>query len=144
MLMKDIQKVGKIGQDKFFAILKKHDLLTERKKSYTRTTNSYSKNNYLCDLVFGGNKNKLTKSQQKRYYSNNGEALKAFQARKTKGMNLSDRVWNLAQQFRSEVESGIDLVVRETFRDRIEQKLTFGIGEGKSANVIKLRGKKSH
>jgi hypothetical protein len=92
-----------------------------------------NKNNYLCDLVFGENKDSLTESQMKKYYSNNSEALKAFQTRKTAGMNLSDRVWNLSEQFRSEVESGIDAVVRETFKDKIEQKLAFGIGEGKSA-----------
>lgn len=49
-----------------------------------------NKNNYLCDLVFGENKDSLTESQMKKYYSNNSEALKAFQTRKTAGMNLSD------------------------------------------------------
>ena len=45
------------------------------------------------------------------------EALKAFQQRKTNGMNLSDRVWNYTDQFRQELELALDI----------------GIGEGRSA-----------
>ena len=41
MLKEDLQVVGKIGRDKFCNILRKHDLLVKRKRSYTRTTNSY-------------------------------------------------------------------------------------------------------
>ena len=47
----------------------------------------------------------------------NLEALKAFQQRKTGGMNLSDRVWNYTEQFRQEMELALDI----------------GIGEGRSA-----------
>lgn len=41
ILQKDLQQAGKIGRDKFFGVLKKNRLLVERKKSYTKTTNSY-------------------------------------------------------------------------------------------------------
>jgi transposase InsO family protein len=41
MLQKDLQQAGKTGRDKFFEILKRNGLLVERKRSYTRTTNSY-------------------------------------------------------------------------------------------------------
>ena len=41
LLKNELQSVGKIGRDKFFGILKEHNLLVERKKSYTRTTNSF-------------------------------------------------------------------------------------------------------
>jgi transposase InsO family protein len=41
LLKGDLQAAGKIGRDRFFKILKNNNLLIERKKSYTRTTNSY-------------------------------------------------------------------------------------------------------
>ena len=41
MLKQDLHKVGNIGRDKLFDILRKNDLLVKRKKSYTRTTDSY-------------------------------------------------------------------------------------------------------
>ncbi len=40
-LYDDLQKIGKIGRDKLFDILRKNDLLVKRKKSFIRTTNSY-------------------------------------------------------------------------------------------------------
>jgi len=41
LLKEDLQIVGKIGRDKFYDILRKHGLLVCRKRSYTKTTNSY-------------------------------------------------------------------------------------------------------
>lgn len=41
LLGDDLQKVGKIGRDKFFDILRDNDLLVAPKRSYTRTTHSY-------------------------------------------------------------------------------------------------------
>lgn len=38
---------------------------------------------------------------------NNSAALQAFQQRKTNGMNLSDRVWNLTSQMRAQIEMAI-------------------------------------
>ena len=46
LLKDDLQSVGKIGRDKFLKILKKHHLQVERKRSYTRTTDSYHR--YYC------------------------------------------------------------------------------------------------
>lgn len=37
----DLLKIDKIGRDKFFDILRKHELLVKRKRNYARTTNSY-------------------------------------------------------------------------------------------------------
>lgn len=48
------------------------------------------------------------------------EALEAFRTRKQNGLGLSDRVWNLTNQFKSELELALDV----------------GIGEGKSADAI--------
>lgn len=71
-----------------------------------------NKNNALCDLVFGDNKYKLTKEQERRYYSNNENALEAFLKRKTAGLNLSDRVWKYTSQLKAEIEMGLDLGIR--------------------------------
>lgn len=65
--------------------------------------------------------NPLFKSiQVGHYYQRNLEALEAFQIRKTNGLNLSDRIWNMSQQFKSELEMSLDL----------------GLSEGKSASEI--------
>jgi hypothetical protein len=71
------------------------------------------KNNALCDLVFGNNKSKLTREQERKYYSNNDKALDAFLKRKTAGLNLSDRVWKYTDQFKTEIEMGLDLGLRD-------------------------------
>jgi Transposase and inactivated derivatives len=41
VLKEDLQHIGKIGRDKFFDILRMNALLIERRRSYTKTTNSY-------------------------------------------------------------------------------------------------------
>jgi len=71
-----------------------------------------NKNNVLCDRVFGDNKYKLTREQERKYYNNNDKALEAFIKRKTAGLNLSDRVWTYADQFKNEIEMGLDLGIR--------------------------------
>lgn len=71
-----------------------------------------NKNNALCDRVFGDNVGNLTKEQYRRYYSNNDDALQAFLQRKTKGLNLSDRVWRYTEGFKTEIELGLDLGIR--------------------------------
>lgn len=41
MIKDKLSEIGKIGRDKFFDILRRNGLLVERKKSFTRTTNSF-------------------------------------------------------------------------------------------------------
>jgi hypothetical protein len=72
-----------------------------------------NKNNVLCDRVFGENKSRLTKEQTRKYYNNNDKAREAFIKRKEAGLNLSERVWNYAEQFKSEIEMGLDLGIRD-------------------------------
>jgi hypothetical protein len=71
-----------------------------------------NKNSALCDRVFGDSKYKLSKAQERRYYSNSDKALEAFLKRKTAGLNLSDRVWNYTNQFKAEIEAGLDHGIR--------------------------------
>lgn len=54
------------------------------------------------------------------YMNRNLEALSAFQARKKAGLKLSDRVWQYTNQFKKEIELGLDV----------------NLGEGKSAAQI--------
>lgn len=72
-----------------------------------------NKNDELCNVVFGKNVKKLTTEQERRYYRNNGNACDAFKTRKIAGLNLSDRVWNYTNQFKTEIEMGLDLGLRD-------------------------------
>ncbi len=72
----------------------------------------------MADIVRSvAKKTKLPKAVISEYQRHNLNALNAFQNRKTDGLKLSDRVWKYTNQFRNEIEMGLDL----------------GIGEGKSA-----------
>ena len=73
---------------------------------------SNNKNNELARQVFGDNVGKLTKEQERRYFSTNGAARDAFIKRKTDGLGLSDRVWKYTNQFKDEIELGLDIGIR--------------------------------
>lgn len=70
------------------------------------------KNDELARQVFGDNVGKLTKEQERRYFSTNGAARDAFIKRKTDGLGLSDRVWKYTNQFKDEIELGLDIGIR--------------------------------
>ena len=63
------------------------------------------------------NTSKIEKDLLERMQDRNLDALKTFQGRKVKGMSLSQRVWRYTEQFKDQIEMGIDV----------------GIGEGRSA-----------
>lgn len=71
-----------------------------------------NKNDELCRQVFGDNVGRLSKAQYRRYFKNNEEARDAFLARKVQGLNLSDRVWKYTNQFKEEIELGLDIGIR--------------------------------
>lgn len=71
-----------------------------------------NKNNELARRIFGDNVGKLTPTQYKRYFTNNEPARDAFIKRKTDGLTLSDRVWRYAEQFKAEIELGLDIGIR--------------------------------
>jgi len=79
---------------------------------------SAQKNDALVDSL--AKKTGITKEQIRKWKQPNLEALEAFQERKTQGMNLSERVWNLTDQFKQELEMALEL----------------GLGEGKSAAAL--------
>ena len=81
------------------------------------------KNDALVDEYFGVNVSELSTEQQRRYYTNNAEAQEAFKIRRENGLNLSDRVWRYSDQFKDEIEMGIDI----------------GLGEGLDADELSRR-----
>lgn len=73
------------------------------------------KNDKMVDSIVGSSK--LSKAQISAWKQPNLNALEAFQSRKIEGLNLSDKVWNITDQFKGELELALDI----------------GLGEGKSA-----------
>lgn len=71
-----------------------------------------NKNSELANRVFGRNVGRLTQAQYRRYYSTNDAARQAFAQRRVGGLNLSQRVWNLTEQFKQELEMGLDVGIR--------------------------------
>lgn len=74
---------------------------------------SNEKNDALCDSVLAEAARISSYYRKARYYRTNIEARDAFLARKESGLTLSDRVWRYTDQFKDEVEMGIDLGLRE-------------------------------
>lgn len=66
------------------------------------------------------NTSKLSKDELEAMQGRNLDALQAFQARKVGGMDLSQRVWRYTQQFKEQIEVGLDV----------------GLGEGRSAQEL--------
>lgn len=71
-----------------------------------------NKNNELSRRVFGDNIGRLTQAQYRRYFSTNDNAREAFLQRKEQGLNLSERVWRYTNEFKDEIELGLDVGIR--------------------------------
>lgn len=69
------------------------------------------KNDELVDYLFA--KTGISREQIEQFYNRNLEALEAFQGRKEGGLGLSDRVWKITEQYKGEVELGIDVALGE-------------------------------
>ena len=84
-------------------------ILNGIKSEWTLANN---KNSELARQVFGDNVGKLSQEQYRRYFSSNDNAREAFEKRKVNGLNLSDRVWRYTDQFKAEIELGLDVGIR--------------------------------
>lgn len=71
-----------------------------------------NKGSELARVVFGRMAGKLPKFAERRYFTTNEEARAAFLARTSEGLNLSDRVWRYTRQFKTEIELGLDVGIR--------------------------------
>lgn len=71
------------------------------------------KNNELSRLVFGDALKSMTQSELSRYIKGSAAASEAFASRRADGLKLSDRVWGYTDMYRSEIEMGLDIGIRE-------------------------------
>lgn len=96
-------------------------ILNGIKSEWTLANN---KNSELARQVFGDNVGKLSQEQYRRYFSTNDSAREAFEKRKVNGLNLSDRVWRYTDQFKAEIELGLDIGIRNGLSaDEMSQEL---------------------
>lgn len=104
--------------DQLFEDFAKNIEVTIQNNSSREWLLAEKKQKQLVDAI--AKKTSLNKALINKYNRPNMEALFAFQNRKIGGLRLSDRVWNYANQFRNEIELGLDI----------------GLGEGKSASAL--------
>lgn len=67
------------------------------------------KNDGLVDYLF--EKTGIDREMIEQFYNRNLDALEAFQGRKDGGLGLSDRVWKITEQYKTEIELGIDVAL---------------------------------
>lgn len=65
----------------------------------------------IVDNVLKGYHTSRKDARNERYYRDNSEALQAFQTRKEKGMNLSDKLWDQSQAYREELQDVISAAI---------------------------------
>lgn len=104
--------------DKLFDTLHKNLVLTITEGNREEWLLSAAKNDAMVDGLFGHMA--IFSERAKQWKQPNLKALDAFQNRKERGMNLSDRVWKLTHQFKGELEMALEL----------------GLGDGKSAAAL--------
>lgn len=67
----------------------------------------------LIATAFAGLSAVELEERKAKYLTNRDDAREAFKTRKENGMNISDRVWRYTDQFKEEMEMGIDLGLRD-------------------------------
>lgn len=73
--------------------------------------NACEHNDQLVQAIFG--KKSIGDHHFARFFQRNEEAMDAFLSRKTAGMNLSQKVWNLTGLYKTELENSLDLAIGE-------------------------------
>lgn len=71
------------------------------------------KTSALIATAFAGLSAEELEERKAKYLTNRDDAREAFKTRKENGMNISDRVWRYTDQFKEEMEMGIDLGLRD-------------------------------
>ncbi|MCM1576989.1 MAG: hypothetical protein NC035_08435 [Bacteroides sp.] len=79
------------------------------------TSDEWKKSNQLQDMLadkvlqaYTGNKDR---KKYTHYYQTNSSQLKAFQRRKDKGMNISAKLWNQAEEYKTELEEVLSVAI---------------------------------
>ncbi len=70
------------------------------------------KNDALVMSAFGSKKD-FDKTRFARYFNRNESAFEAFQERQVGGLGLSQRVWQLAEQYKQDMELALDVGLRD-------------------------------
>ena len=73
--------------------------------------NSNELQDLLADKVIRAYNVKRGDSRTKKYYQVNNDALQAFQQRRDNGMNLSDRLWNQAEDYKKGLETTLSTAI---------------------------------
>lgn len=73
--------------------------------------NSNELQDLLADKVMKAYNVKRGDSRTKKYYQVNNDALQAFQQRRDNGMNLSDRLWNQAEDYKKGLEATLSTAI---------------------------------
>lgn len=71
-----------------------------------------NKTDDLIKRVYGKRLAIMSEAERHKLLSNNEDAREAFVRRKEQGLGLSDRVWQYTDQFKEEVEMGLDIGIR--------------------------------
>ena len=71
-----------------------------------------NKTDDLIKRVYGKSLETMPEELKRLLLSNNEDAREAFVRRKEQGLGLSDRVWQYTDQFKEEVEMGLDIGIR--------------------------------
>lgn len=74
---------------------------------------SNSENDSIAQRVLGINSPEEASEKFQKYFNKNIAAQEAFINRKESGLNLSERVWKYVGGFKSEIEAGLDVGIRD-------------------------------
>lgn len=84
---------------------------------YSGTSDEWKRSNLFQDLiankVLKKYKRDLTKSEYNTYYRDNSDALKAFQYRRDRGLNLSQKLWQQSAQLKTEMEDALSCSIEK-------------------------------
>ena len=71
-----------------------------------------NKTDALVKRVYGKSLETMPEERKRLLLSNNEDAREAFVKRKEQGLGLSDKVWRYTDQFKAEIEMGLDVGIR--------------------------------
>lgn len=84
---------------------------------YSGTSDEWKRSNLFQDLiadrVLKKYKRDLTKSEYNTYYRDNSDALKAFQYRRDRGLNLSQKLWKQSAKLKTEMEDALSCSIEK-------------------------------
>ena len=99
---------------------------------------SNKKNDKLVNAYFKGFKGAETSQLKDRYLDENIPVRNAFLARKTNGLNLSERVWNYNQGYKTEIEEALQIGIGNGVSAKKMSKLLKDYLRNPSATILEV------